>query len=248
LIDNITVDVNPIKAYLEKANNSVKTEGNNILKKYKKDVKDLMEQTEGLNVASRSEERKSVKDFQLELIAKLNGFDINTKKMIVAVWAVDTYGDNKSPFDSHLFIDDIKVGEVAIPGTFNVFMEVLQDCAMAKRVEIAKTDEELFDVLIGDRKIVEKYISKASIDTSDMPHVIRVWRSRPEITVASMFEAGTNILVEGKEVLINNTVYNLGDKTPIASGEYYIVEVREVKDKSGKTTITTGVDLVVRAI
>jgi hypothetical protein len=237
IIDSVRPDythfICDIPNYLERRAKAIRGEYSNAVKAMLAAGKDLSlrEKSEYIN--------EHVKAIQTKVLVDLSSLKHDEAKAIVKYWANQIYrNENGYMFDAILFIDMSEHNGRVYEGTFDLFLEVLQDLGLAKQVDAAQSTADLFKVLVGQRQVVEKAVVK-NTDAPAFNKEIRVWRSRPlgiDSKLAAQFVEGVEVLVEGSQAVIANTTVNV--KGQINDGIYRIVEFQH--DKAKEDMMPTG--------
>lgn len=241
LIDTIRPDYSCFAAEIP---DFITTIANEIRGKYNRSVAIRMEDTKNLPVKERFEARK-IDDLQEVVLKRLVRYSLTERKAIIRKWAYDIYRSEAYVHDSILFIESKSTGEI-LPGTLDLFIDVLADLGLAKHVSSFETFSVHKDGKVQVNTYLNKKIETKSQSLGDFSLEIKAWRPRSEGPVTIELINKSECLIEANVISIGDTKLQLNPgSTRVPDGVYTIETVTELIGKDGKA-ITSGVKLRIR--
>ncbi len=170
-----------------------------LLKGYNRSIAIMLESTKDLENVELARKEK-IDAIQTDFLRKLDDFSKNERSLIVNVFAYEIYKGSSSVHDSILWIGS----KGDLTGTAADMIEMLANSGLAYHVK--------------KNGSVKRYseLKQAFTELKE----IRVWSKedlRPEI-----FLGINEILAENKQVLLGDTLLNLGDECQLQEGSYNI--------------------------
>jgi hypothetical protein len=190
-----------------------------LLKSYNRKIAILLDRTKELP----TEEKENIRAVEIEKIQKqflteLNGFSKDERAEIVKSIAYQIYKSESFVHDSILWIS----GKENLCGTADDMIEMLANIEVAAHVKKN-----------GD---VERYFEKrVNICETKM---IRVWSK--EKVFANNFSACSEILIAANQVLIGETILNLGEEIKIEEGSYQIKNIVQAISKKNNSVLSNS--------
>jgi len=207
-----------------------------------------------MNDADDTIKKDIIKYAQKKVVAEFSMLSTEEQKLVVLYWASTIYGSQTDVTDSLLYIGDVRDGN--FHGIFPVFISLLQDLGLAKRVDGFSLTfdkvEDVFTALISD---VNKTTEERELPRGSS--TIRIWRSMAEgrtgIEFCSEIES---ITVTGSDavVVVKGDVVKVNIETRVThvpDGEYAIQSIQGIPASKADTTVDedgyyiTGCDLIV---
>jgi len=221
IIDNLKIPV--IELGKEIIDNNLYDIGLKLLKDYNRNVAILIDKVDDLEPIERESIMKLELDkIRKDLLKKMQVFTKDERRVIVQVFAYETYRTNNRIHDSILWIND--------------------------REELSGTAFDMIDVLAGIMEgCLINFQSEKERFTEYTPpknekNVIRVW-SKDEIKVDDFKEAET-LRIKEKKVLLGKYLLNLGDECNVRDGDYLIKEIAQsVSRKDNRRVLKNSISI-----
>lgn len=190
-----------------------------LLKGYNRKIAILLDRTKDLSI----EEKENIRAVEIEKIQKhflteLNNFSNDERAEIVKSIAYQIYKGESFVHDSILWIS----GKENLCGTADDMIEMLANIEVAAHVKRN-----------GD---VKRYFEKR-INTCEIK-MIRVWSK--EKVFANNFSECCEILIAANQVLIGDTILNLGEEIRIEEGSYQIKNIVQALSKKNNLVLSNS--------
>lgn len=260
IIHNIVVDAQPFAAYCKDIPNTLSFKANKIRYEYNANIRMYSNELSTLKIKEGETERSLnfyerrermfewIEECQQQVVAELDGLNRIELKLIVSKWAADIYGGDNPSSDSIIYIE---TEELSIN---DIFIEVLQDLGLAKRLELPKDDSEVFKSIIGQRRVVNKVLRTQEIDIDKLSKEISVIRGHAHggLTKGMLTDSDGNVKEGSRRITVTGDKYvTFGDNEfvylrdkGIKHGEYLVEKVLDLTNKAGDKVYQTGVILV----
>ncbi len=212
LIDHLETPI--IELGMTSINNPMFDMAIGLLKGYNRSIAIMLESTKDLENIEVVRKEK-IDAIQADLLKELSGFSKDERSLMVNVIAYEIYKGNSAVHDSILWIGD----KGDLPGTASDMIEMLANAGLGYHVK--------------KNGSVKRYaeLKKATTGLKE----IRVWAKeelRPEI-----FLGINEILAENKQVLLGETLLNLGDECSLQEGSYQIKNITQSISRKDRNRI-----------
>lgn len=204
IIDNLKIPV--IELGKEIIDNNLYDIALKLLKDYNRNVAILIDKINDLEPEARESIMKlELDNIRKDLLKKMQIFTKNERRVIVQVFAYETYRSNNRIHDSILWINYQEELQGTASDMIDVIISLKQGCHINFQSE------------------KERYTEYTP--PKNAANVIRVW-SKKEINVEDFKDAET-IRIKDKKVLIGSYLFNLGDECNADEGTFKIKEVAQ---------------------
>lgn len=188
-----------------------------LLKRYNRDIAILLENTKD-SPDIESLRQEGIERIQNGFLGRLAVIDEDVRCQLSSIWAYEIYKSPSAVHDSILWIGD----KEGVHGTAKDTIHML--CGLGLGMEICSYE-----------KPERKYMVYDSTKSVRTVRSVRVWAAQP-LQIES-FLSVTEIIVQGKEVLMKDIQLNLGEDTPCVDGIYAIQAVSHSASKKDSSKI-----------